>query len=224
MIVEKPIFCFHSVRSIESMPPASCWPSQKHYDMFSKHLRVDSDWFVDFLGKAKKYWGDFSITFDDGYIDSAAAAFFAATMGIDTTIFVSFSHMDKQAPLAPLSILRREELGILAEVGVCIGSHGMRHRDWKLIPDATVKRDIFDSFNVCAELYDSLGFEFRKYRIAPPHGSFYPSHVAMCEEIGFNELFGVDDSYTDDFVKNRVLACASGYRVNGEEYCWPWGG
>jgi len=223
MHLEKPIFCFHSVCSLESLPPSSCWPSETHFDMFSKHLRVDDEWFTSFIQKAQAVWGDFSITFDDGYMDCVIPAIFAASKGIDTTVFVSFDHVGRQAPFSPLPMLRDIDLYHLAEHGVRIGSHGMKHRDWKLLPDNVVRKDIFDSFNQC-QTFDFFSKLKTSFRIAPPHGSFYNNHVDMCTEIGFDRFLGVDCPYTDDYVSSRVLACASGYRVGDEEFVWPWGG
>jgi hypothetical protein len=193
--------------------------------MFSKDLRVDDMWFVEFLDNAIREWGlDFAVTFDDGFLDCVVPAAFAANKGIQTTVFVSFHHLSGMAPYSPLPMLRPIDLSFLLESGVRIGSHGMRHEDWTLISDFSAACDIRESYRICSDLYSRYKVPGGKMCIAPPHGSFHRSHVDMCLEAGFGVVYGLDCKKVEDIVRTRVPANAYGYILDGEEYSWPWGG
>jgi len=139
------VFCFHSIRTLPEVPPASAWPSEKHYHEYVKNLRVDPSWYYAFLKKAVAHWGseNLTITFDDAYRDVLVPALQAKHMGIRTIVFTSTDMIGKGLYYSPIDTMTWPELGYLhGSGGVEIGHHGCSHIPWSGLSEGFVRGEI----------------------------------------------------------------------------------
>lgn len=222
--MHKRIICLHSVLSRIAVPYGSVWQDRNEY---VESLRVEPDWFYEFVDQAEKYWGkeNLAITFDDGFMDNLVPAVHCALRGIETWVFVPFQHVGKLVPGTPLPMLGWKELEFLSWSGVGIGSHGCTHLEWSTLSARGVRDEISASLEACKKL-QKLSKKKYPLSIAPPHGTYTRDQYKEALDIGFQEVYGTVKSPAGTFGVRRLLGNCWGFveedSTKYEEHPWPW--
>jgi peptidoglycan/xylan/chitin deacetylase (PgdA/CDA1 family) len=100
------------------------------------------------------------LTFDDGYRDFVTEALpVLLAHGFTATVFVLAGRLggdngwELAGPRKPL--LTADEVGAVADAGIEIGSHGLRHRDLTTVPGDGLRAEVADSRRILAELVEA---------------------------------------------------------------------
>lgn len=220
------VFCFHSIRTLPEVPPASAWPSEKHYHEYVKYLRVDPSWYYAFLTKAIDHWGseNITLTFDDAYRDAMVPAMHARTRDVRTIIFTSTDMVGKGLFYSPLDTMNWPELQWANSYGkVEIGHHGCSHIPWSGLSQNHVEGEIRAGSEAMGEM---IRGESRI--LAPPHGDYTKEHYEYARNHGFDEVFGTILYPVGHYGTARSLANMTGYldphaeTLDGCFVPWPW--
>jgi peptidoglycan/xylan/chitin deacetylase (PgdA/CDA1 family) len=117
-----------------------------------------------------------SITFDDGNASDATIALpELVKRGLTATFFVCADRIGLP------HYLDRSAIGDLLQAGMAIGSHGMRHRDWRKLDDRALDEEISGAR---ARLADVCGKPMRMASV--PFGSYDRRVLARLRREGFD--------------------------------------
>jgi peptidoglycan/xylan/chitin deacetylase (PgdA/CDA1 family) len=218
-------FCFHSIREFCAVPPPAAWLSVDHWKEYNTYLRVEPDWFLEFLDRAISEWGadGFCLTFDDAYADVLCYAMTAVQRDVRTIVFAPFGHLGKTIPQSPLRVMTQVELSAASYSDVIIGAHGFDHIDWHQYSEKGVRVHISTAYRALCQFTAGDKVPGPKL-LAPPHGSYSVDAYRHALNIGFDEVYGTVKYPAGHLGMERYLANRSGYvcRLSAETIPWPW--
>jgi len=123
-----------------------------------------------------------AITFDDGWRDQHEYAFpLLKKYGFTAAFFVPVGWIGHP------NVMPWSELHEMADAGMAIGTHGVKHLHFDQIGEPLLKKEIVDSK---AEMEDTLGHPV--LFIAYPGGHWTPQAVAVVRSAGYVAALGVD--------------------------------
>lgn len=147
-----------------------------------------------------------AITFDDGYVDFLINALpILKKYDLPATIFVigsrsvSTEDVNKEIPL-----LKDEEIKILAEAGVTIGSHALTHRSLNKISLIEIEKELTESKK---NLENLIGQPIRF--LSYPKGKFNQTVIDLSKKVGYEAAFSIKQGLirrsSDKYVIKRVV-------------------
>jgi peptidoglycan/xylan/chitin deacetylase (PgdA/CDA1 family) len=144
---------------------------------------------------------DVRISFDDGNRSDVDVALPALVeRGLTATFFVLADRLDEEHHLGATDLRR------LVEAGMTVGSHGLRHRDWRRIGDDDLADEVAESRRVLAEAADAPVTE-----ASIPFGS-YDRRVltALRRDGGYRHVFTSDGGHArrDAWLQPRTSVTA----------------
>jgi peptidoglycan/xylan/chitin deacetylase (PgdA/CDA1 family) len=162
--------CFHGI----GVPQRPLEPDEELY-------WVEEAQFEDLLDVVGRY-ESVRITFDDANSSDASIALPALRRrGLTATFFVISERLDKPGSLSS------SEVRILVQNGMTIGSHGMRHRAWRVLNDQELRAELVDAAGAIA---DAAGQSVRQ--VACPFGSYDRRVLRTIRQHGFSRVYTVD--------------------------------
>jgi peptidoglycan/xylan/chitin deacetylase (PgdA/CDA1 family)/glycosyltransferase involved in cell wall biosynthesis len=148
------------------------------------------------------------LSFDDGY--RGLREYVAPVLkrhGFRATVFLIAGKLGQTVVWEdgrPLTIMDREEVRELAEMGFDIQGHGAVHHDWTRVAQELVRRDLAESARI---IEDISGCPVRFF--AYPFGRWTPEVRDLVEHAGFAGActieFGRNDFNQDRFLLNRYM-------------------
>ncbi len=169
------VLVFHGIGT----PPADC-PKE------DLPFWVKREKFLQTLDIAKER-GDTLITFDDGIDSDFHIALPALLERKLPGIFFPLTGM-----LGKPGFLTRDQLRILSEEGMEIGSHGHNHLDWAKVDQATREKDIKESFEILESIQGSSCRQ-----AAFPFGSFDRRVLASLKKLGVQKAYSCSRGKTN---------------------------
>jgi len=122
------------------------------------------------------------ITFDDGNAsDSAVALPLLVSRGLTASFFVIAGRIGQPGSLGP------GDVRALADAGMTIGSHGMRHVPWRSLDEPSLRMELDDAVPLISE---AAGREVDQ--ASCPFGSYDRRVLRALRERGFSRLYTVD--------------------------------
>lgn len=137
-----------------------------------------------------------AITFDDGNLsDLSIAAPELERRGLGARFFMLTGRIGKPGSLG------RDDIGTLIDCGMCIGSHGIAHRDWASLSRQELDDELASSKSV---LEDICGEPIRSAAI--PFGRYNAGVLAALRTCGYTEAYSSDGGVMDTsaFVRPRT--------------------
>ncbi|BCH27563.1 glycosyl transferase [Mesorhizobium sp. L-8-10] len=137
-----------------------------------------------------------SLTFDDGNLsDLSIAAPELERRGLGARFFVLTGRIGRSGSLG------RGDIGSLIDGGMCIGSHGVAHRDWAGVSHGELQEELNQSKAV---LEDICGEPVRSAAI--PFGRYNAGVLAALRAAGYKEAYSSDGGVMDTtaFVRPRT--------------------
>jgi peptidoglycan/xylan/chitin deacetylase (PgdA/CDA1 family) len=134
-----------------------------------------------------------AVTFDDGFRSFRENALpKLSEMNVPCTLFVPAGFVGRAATWVPAGCVRyrdevvmcAEELALLPQSSICIGSHAWTHADLTTLPAECVRMELSQS-KTCLEAL--LGREVTT--LAFPYGEYNAEVLALCREVGFRRVF-----------------------------------
>jgi peptidoglycan/xylan/chitin deacetylase (PgdA/CDA1 family) len=127
------------------------------------------------------------ITFDDGNASDAEVALPALLRrGLRASFFVIAARCDEPGSLS------RADVRELARNAMTVGSHGLRHVNWRLLDDAGLREELVDAPRLIA---DASGAPVRE--AACPFGSYDRRVLRELRRQGFARVYTVDEGTAD---------------------------
>ena len=139
--------------------------------------------------------GDIRITFDDGNASDIEHALPALRQrGMSATFFVVAGRMGQPG------FLSEADVRALADAGMAIGSHGMRHVPWRGLDDAALREELVDARRLLEEVVARPVFE-----AACPFGSYDRRVLRALGRSGYRTVYTSDrgTSRPRDWVQAR---------------------
>jgi peptidoglycan/xylan/chitin deacetylase (PgdA/CDA1 family) len=141
---------------------------------------VPVDWFEAIVGALPAR--GVTLTFDDGNSSDAEHALgVLKRKGHRARFFVLAERVGSPG------YLTESQIGELHEAGMKIGSHGLRHRDWRGLSDAELQEELVDSRRTLEKL---LGVEVDE--AACPFGSYDRRVLHGLREAGYRKVYNSD--------------------------------
>jgi peptidoglycan/xylan/chitin deacetylase (PgdA/CDA1 family) len=139
---------------------------------------------------------DVRITFDDGNASDVAHALpELRERGLTATFFVVAGRLGMP------EFLSAADLRMLVQEGMTIGSHGMHHRPWRSLDDASLEEELVDSKRM---LEDAIGRGVTD--AACPFGSYGRRSLRALQAAGYRHVFTSDrgPARADDWLQART--------------------
>jgi peptidoglycan/xylan/chitin deacetylase (PgdA/CDA1 family) len=131
---------------------------------------------------------DVRITFDDGNVSDFELALPALReRGLTATFFVIAERLDVPEFLAPA------DLRTLADEGMTIGCHGMRHRHWRTLDHAGLREELIDAKRA---LESAVGRPVTA--AACPFGSYGRHSLRALQLAGYSRVYTSDRGFARD--------------------------
>jgi peptidoglycan/xylan/chitin deacetylase (PgdA/CDA1 family) len=145
---------------------------------------------------------DVRITFDDGNRSDLKLALPALReRGMSAAFFVIADRLGEPEFLAPA------DLRTLADAGMTIGCHGMRHRHWRTLDGAALNEELVDARQV---LEAAVGRPVTT--AACPFGSYDRTSLRALERAGYDRVYTSDRGHarTGDWLQARTTVTEHG--------------
>jgi peptidoglycan/xylan/chitin deacetylase (PgdA/CDA1 family) len=133
-----------------------------------------------------------AITFDDGFVDTAAAADELGSRGFPATVYVTTGVVGRTSPGGD-PMLDWSRIRELADAGHEIGAHSHGHPELDVLPEAAVRREVGVPKGL---LEEALGREVGSF--AYPHGYSDPRVRRIVRETGYTSACAVKDALSPD--------------------------
>ena len=162
--------CFHGIGE----PERELEPDEEQFWISSKRF--------DELLDAAEGMPSVNITFDDGNASDAAIALPAlVARGLTAAFFVIAGRMGQPGSL------RAADVRTLADAGMTIGSHGMRHVPWRFLDEPSLRDELDGAVPLIAE---AAGREVDQ--ASCPFGAYDRRVLRALRERGFSRVYTVD--------------------------------
>ena len=177
--------CFHGIGT----PGRELEPDEDQY-------WIDPDRFEELLEVAGEM-PSVRITFDDGNASDISIALPALVeRGLDASFFVIADRLGKAGSLSV------EEVGALADAGMTIGTHGMRHRPWRSLDEESIREELGDARTA---IETASGAPVR--HAACPFGAYDRRALRALRKHGFTRVYTVDrrPAHPDAWLQSRYV-------------------
>jgi len=177
--------CFHGIGT----PGRELEPDEDQY-------WIDPDRFEELLEVAGEM-PSVRITFDDGNASDISIALPALVeRGLDASFFVIADRLGKAGSLSV------EEVGALADAGMTIGTHGMRHRPWRSLDEEAIREELGDARTA---IETASGAPVR--HAACPFGAYDRRALRALRKHGFTRVYTVDrrPAHPDAWLQSRYV-------------------
>ena len=137
------------------------------------------------------------ITFDDGNASDAQIALPALLRrGLRASFFVIAGRCDEPGSLS------RADVRELAQGGMTVGSHGMRHRNWRRLDEEGIREEFVDAPRL---LGDAAGEPVREASF--PFGDYDRRAIATLRRHGFSRVYTIDGrpARPDAWLQHRYI-------------------
>jgi peptidoglycan/xylan/chitin deacetylase (PgdA/CDA1 family) len=162
--------CFHGIGE----PGRSLEPEEDQY-------WLDSDRFQRLLDVIERH-PEIRITFDDGNKSDVTHALPALkARGLSARFFVVAGRLDQPGSLT------RNDVRVLADGGMIVGCHGLRHRPFRFLDDAQLEVELADAPQLIRAVCDQAVDE-----VACPFGSYDRRVLTAARQYGFTRVYTVD--------------------------------
>ncbi|OGS07865.1 MAG: hypothetical protein A2270_02310 [Elusimicrobia bacterium RIFOXYA12_FULL_51_18] len=156
----------------------------------------------------------FLITFDDAFESAFTRALpilkksgFSAVLFMVSSGFGRNAFWDGEDANSPNRLLKPDELKALKDEGWCIGSHGVRHKNFAQLDAPALAEEAAKSRT---ELELALGSEVSWF--AYPYGAYTPAAKRALAEAGYKIGFATEDGDGEIFaVPRRIISGKSGF-------------
>lgn len=199
---------YHSVAKDEWFYSVNPEIFEKQIKFLSKNFNVLSiDKIADYIeGKINLPTRSVAITFDDGYNNFLTNALpILKKYNLPVAIFIigersaAAEDVNKETPL-----LKDNEVKILSDAGVTIGSHGLTHRSLNKLSPAEIVKELSESKNRLEKLIGQP-VRFLSY----PKGKFNQTVIDLAQQAGYKAAFSIKQGLVrhdcNKFVIKRVV-------------------
>ena len=163
--------CFHGIGA----PERDLEPDEERYWVAEEQFGE----LLEFAGRT-----NMRITFDDGNASDAEIALPALRRaGLSATFFVIAGRIGERGSLTP------DHVRELAEAGMTVGNHGLRHRSWRSLDERALEEELVDARAAIAEAAGRSVDE-----ASCPFGEYDRRVLAALREHGFRRVYTVDEA------------------------------
>src|SRR5215469_14150684 len=180
--------CFHGIGS----PGRALEPDEELYWVGEAQFEN----LLDVIGR----YPSVRITFDDSNASDAALALPALRRRrLKATFFIISGRLDHPGSLTSA------EVRSLAQEGMTVGSHGMRHLPWRSLDDADLQEELGGAADVIAEAAGQP-----VHQVACPFGSYDRRVLSAIRHHGFSRVYTVDGgpARSDAWLQSRYTVRA----------------
>jgi len=159
----------------------------RNLSLAGKQLWVFESKFLSILDLVKDR-RDVRLTFDDGNESDVNLVLPALIeRNLTAEFFVTAGYVDK------LNYLNADQIRLLFEAGMKIGSHGMHHRSWRAASYSELKDEVYLARD---KLQDIIEQEIRS--AACPFGEYDRRALKMLKQAGYDRVYTIDRGKADE--------------------------